>query len=154
MQLPIESSIPWFLVEHVLETSKSGVVTLPSRLPSIFSAMELYNDAARSALYRIRLQIIYNEVESEVNLCFDMLVDAISDHIFADTKCRASRMTLDQTLQTDAQKRSDLGGSMYLPPQDYNEIFDMDQLSLLGRSLNLRVLVTQKLNKRYVGLPK
>jgi len=45
--------------------------------------LDLYSDSAHYALTKFRKQFLYDEVEAEVNLCFDQFVYKLSDQIFA-----------------------------------------------------------------------
>lgn len=40
----------------------------------VYIALDIYNDAAYNTLYNLKSQIIYDEIEAEVNLCFDQLL--------------------------------------------------------------------------------
>lgn len=53
--------------------------------------LDLYNDSAHYALTVFRKQFLYDEVEAEVNLCFDQFVYKLSEQIFAHYKQMASR---------------------------------------------------------------
>ena len=45
--------------------------------------LDLYSDSAHYALTKFKKQFLYDEVEAEVNLCFDQFVYKLSDQIFA-----------------------------------------------------------------------
>lgn len=53
--------------------------------------LDLYNDSALYALTIFRKQFLYDEVEAEVNLCFDQFVYKLSEQIFAYYKQLAAR---------------------------------------------------------------
>ena len=53
--------------------------------------LDLYNDSAHYALTVFRKQFLYDEVEAEVNLCFDQFVYKLSEQIFTHYKQLASR---------------------------------------------------------------
>jgi cytoplasmic FMR1 interacting protein len=53
--------------------------------------LDLYNDSAVYALTVFRKQFLYDEVEAEVNLCFDQFVYKLSEQIFAHYKQLAAR---------------------------------------------------------------
>ena len=53
--------------------------------------LDLYNDSAHYALTVFRKQFLYDEVEAEVNLCFDQFVYKLSEQIFAYYKHLAGR---------------------------------------------------------------
>lgn len=52
--------------------------------------LDLYNDAANYSLFNFRKQFLYDEVEAEVNLCFDQFVFKFSEMVFAHYKQIAS----------------------------------------------------------------
>lgn len=58
---------------------------------SIFYQLDLYNDAADYALKKFKKQFLYDEVEAEVNLCFDQFVFKVSDAVFTYYKQLASK---------------------------------------------------------------
>lgn len=60
--------------------------------------LDLYNDSAHYALTVFRKQFLYDEVEAEVNLCFDQFVYKLSEQIFAHYKQLAGRW-VDKFLQ-------------------------------------------------------
>jgi cytoplasmic FMR1 interacting protein len=43
--------------------------------------LDLYNDSAFYALNVFKKQFLYDEVEAEVNLCFDQFVYKLSDQV-------------------------------------------------------------------------
>lgn len=53
--------------------------------------LDLYNDSAQYALTVFRKQFLYDEVEAEVNLCFDQFVYKLSEQIFMYYKQLAAR---------------------------------------------------------------
>lgn len=53
--------------------------------------LDLYNDSAHYALTVFKKQFLYDEVEAEVNLCFDQFVYKLSEQIFAYYKQLAAR---------------------------------------------------------------
>jgi cytoplasmic FMR1 interacting protein len=48
--------------------------------------LDLYNDSAFYALNVFRKQFLYDEVEAEVNLCFDQFVYKLSDQVSLSKK--------------------------------------------------------------------
>lgn len=56
--------------------------------------LDLYNDSALYALTIFRKQFLYDEVEAEVNLCFDQFVYKLSEQIFVYYKQLAARYVL------------------------------------------------------------
>ena len=67
IQFPIEMSMPWILTDHILTTKDS------SYMECVLYPLDLYNDSAHYALTVFRKQFLYDEIEAEVNLCFDQV---------------------------------------------------------------------------------
>ena len=78
IQFPIEISMPWILTDHILNTKDS------SYMECVLYSLDLYNDSAfYAALTVFKKQFLYDEVEAEVNLCFDQFVYKLSEQVFA-----------------------------------------------------------------------
>lgn len=60
VQFPIECSLPWMLVDHVIESQNAGL------LESILMPFDIYNDSAQHALMVLKQRFLYDEIESEV----------------------------------------------------------------------------------------
>lgn len=56
--------------------------------------LDLYNDSGNFALTKFRKQFLYDEVEAEVNLCFDQFVYRLSEQVFIYYKQLASRLAI------------------------------------------------------------
>lgn len=82
IQFPIEMSLPWILADTVLEA--------PGRIEWILGPLEVYNDAAEHALHNLKCQFLYDEIEAEVNLCFDQFIWKLSQKVFEYFKSRAA----------------------------------------------------------------
>jgi cytoplasmic FMR1 interacting protein len=87
-QFPIAMSLPWILTDHVLETGDQP------RLESVLLPFAIYDDAARRALDEFGQRFLYDEIEGEVNLCFDQLVFKLSEEIFRQYKEQAATCAL------------------------------------------------------------
>jgi hypothetical protein len=61
VQFPIECSLPWMLVEHVLQSPDAGL------LESVLMPFDIYNDAADYALRVLKQRFLYDEIEAEVS---------------------------------------------------------------------------------------
>lgn len=60
LQFPIECSLPWMLVDHVIESPIIGL------LESALMSFDIYNDAAQQALVILKQRFLYDEIEAEV----------------------------------------------------------------------------------------
>jgi cytoplasmic FMR1 interacting protein len=91
-------SIPWILTDYVL-TSQD-----PSLLESVLYQIDLYNDAASYSLKRFRKRHLYDEIEAEVNLCFDQFIYKLSDAVFTHYKQLAASMILDKNFKAECAR--------------------------------------------------
>lgn len=73
-------SIPWILIDHVLSTQD------PALMECVLYQFDLYNDAANYSLKNFKKQFLYDEVEAELNLCFDQFIYKLSEAIFTHYK--------------------------------------------------------------------
>lgn len=60
VQFPIECSLPWTLVDHVIESQDAGL------LESVLTPFDIYNDASQQALLVLKQRFLYDEIEAEV----------------------------------------------------------------------------------------
>eukprot|EP01137_Pigoraptor_chileana_P010276 Opistho-2@59637 len=142
IQFPIDMSLPWILTDHILETKEA------SMMEYMFYPLDLYNDSANHALRSLKKQFLYDEIEAEVNLCFDQLVFKLSDQIFAHYKGMASSILLDKQFKSELADQ--LGGpvrqsNFHFASNKYEGILRQRHLQILGRSIDLNVLLTQRL---------
>ena len=98
IQFPIEMSMPWILTSHILETRDQSLMEF------VFYPLDLYNDAAMNALTVFRKRHLYDEVEAEVNLCFDQFVYILSEQIFRAYKQTAACIMLEKKFRDEFNK--------------------------------------------------
>lgn len=139
IQFPIEMSMPWILTDHILKTKE------PSMMEYVLYPLDLYNDSAHYALTVFRKQFLYDEVEAEVNLCFDQFVYKLSEQIFAHYKQLASSILLDKRFRVECVA---MGTYLILYPRAnrYETLLKQRHVQLLGRSVDLNKLITQRVN--------
>ncbi len=75
-----------------------------SNLRFVFYPLDLYNDAAMNALTVFKKRHLYDEVEAEVNLCFDQFVYILSEQIFRAYKQTAACVLLDKKFRDEFNK--------------------------------------------------
>ncbi|XP_067136852.1 cytoplasmic FMR1-interacting protein isoform X1 [Centruroides vittatus] len=137
-QFPIEMSLPWILTDHILKTKD------PSMMECVLYPLDLYNDSAYYALTKFRKQFLYDEVEAEVNLCFDQFVYKLSDQIFAYYKHLAGSILLDKRFRAEC---ASYGTRFSYPPANrYETLLKQRHVQLLGRSIDLNRLTAQRIN--------
>lgn len=107
--------------------------------------LDLYNDSALYALTIFRKQFLYDEVEAEVNLCFDQFVYKLSEQIFAHYKQLAASILLDKRFRVECIT---LGAYLLPYPRAnrYETLLKQRHVQLLGRSIDLNKLITQRIN--------
>lgn len=138
IQFPIEMSLPWILTDHILETKESAMMEY------ILYPLDLYNDSAHYALHHFKKQFLYDEVEAEVNLCFDQFVYKLSDQIFAYYKHWAGSIMLDKRFRSECAKFN-----LKIPyplSNRYHTLLRQRHIQLLGRSIDLNRLISQRIN--------
>ncbi|KAL8601614.1 hypothetical protein ACOMHN_003880 [Nucella lapillus] len=138
IQFPIDMSMPWVLTDHILETKE------PSMMEFLLYPMDLYNDSAQYALLRFRKQFLYDEIEAEVNLCFDQFVYKLSDQILAYYKHLAGSILLDKRYRAEL---TSAGEKIPYPPANrYMTLLKQRHVQLLGRSVDLNRLIGQQVS--------
>ncbi|VDN03135.1 unnamed protein product [Thelazia callipaeda] len=138
IQFPIDMSMPWILTDYILSSQD------PALTECIFYQLDLYNDAADYALKKFKKQFLFDEVEAEVNLCFDQFVFKVSDAVFTYYKQLASNMLLDKRFKSDCQA---LGITIRAPYHyRYETLLCQRHVQLLGRSIDLNRLISQRIN--------
>ncbi|KAA8589716.1 hypothetical protein FQN60_013081 [Etheostoma spectabile] len=138
IQFPIEMSMPWILTDHILETKEA------SMMEYVLYPLDLYNDSANYALTKFKKQFLYDEIEAEVNLCFDQFVYKLADQIFVYYKILAGSLLLDKRLRADCKNQ---GANIPWPSSNrYETLLKQRHVQLLGRSIDLNRLITQRIS--------
>ncbi|KNA11936.1 hypothetical protein SOVF_130140 [Spinacia oleracea] len=137
IQFPIECSLPWMLVDYVLESQNAGL------FESVVMPFDIYNDASQQALTVLKQRFLYDEIEAEVDHCFDIFVSKLCEIIFTYYKSWAARELLDSSFLFAV----DNGEKYSVQPMRFNALLKMTRL--LGRSIDLRCLISQRMNKTF-----
>lgn len=137
IQFPIEMSLPSILTDHILKTKD------PAMIECVLYPLDLYNDSAYCALTKFCKQFLYDEVEAEVNLCFDQFMYKLSEQIFAYHKHLAGSILLDKRFRSEAAAMN----IKFTWPQAnrYSTLLKQRHFQLLGRTLDLNRLIAQRL---------
>ncbi|GAA0138862.1 scaffold/adaptor protein [Lithospermum erythrorhizon] len=139
IQFPIDCSLPWMLVDHVIESQSAGL------LESTLMPFDIYNDAAQHALVVLKQRFLYDEIEAEVDNCFDIFVSKLCDAIFTYYKSWAASELLDPSFLFAV----DMGEKFSIQPTRFNALLKMSRVKLLGRMIDLRSLVSERMNKMF-----
>ncbi|MGH0142692.1 UNVERIFIED_CONTAM: hypothetical protein FKN15_076575 [Acipenser sinensis] len=138
IQFPIDMSMPWILTDHILDTKEA------SMMEYVLYPLDLYNDSAHYALTKFKKQFLYDEIEAEVNLCFDQFVYKLADQIFAYYKILAGSLLLDKRLRAECKNQS---ANIPWPASNrYETLLKQRHVQLLGRSIDLNRLITQRVS--------
>uniref|UniRef100_A0A2P2KUD7 Protein PIR n=1 Tax=Rhizophora mucronata TaxID=61149 RepID=A0A2P2KUD7_RHIMU len=137
IQFPVECSLPWMLVDHVLESQNAGL------LESVLLPFDIYNDSAQQALVVLRQRFLYDEIEAEVDHCFDLFVSKLCEIVFTYYKSWAASELLDPSFVFAL----DNGEKYSIQPMRFTALFKMTRVKLLGRFIDLRSLITERMNK-------
>lgn len=137
IQFPIEMSLPSMLTDHILKSKD------PAMIECILYPLDLYNDSAYCALTKFCKQFLYDEVEAEVNLCFDQFIYKLSEQIFAYYKHLAGSILLDKRFRSEAAAMN----IKFTWPQAnrYSTLLKQRHFQLLGRTIDLNRLIAQRL---------
>ena len=146
IQVPISMSLPWILTDYLISNSNS----LSSKA-NIFYTMDLYNDAAELALTTLHQQYLYDEVQAELHVSFEQLVFHLSEAIFRYHLILANERLLKKGYAKrwyDSAGGAGAGKREKYQLKDNRFILLMQQsnLSLLGRSIDLSLFITRRLN--------
>ncbi|GBG41602.1 hypothetical protein CBR_g74560, partial [Chara braunii] len=138
LQFPIEASLPWILIDYILEGNEVG------HIDSVLMPFDIYNDAAECALHVLKQRFLYDEIEAEADLCFDQLVFKLSELIFAQFKARAASLLLDKSFLENSEYRDQLVPVLVCR---FDSIFNQHHVEILGRQMDLVALLAQRMNK-------
>ncbi|KAL6064809.1 Cytoplasmic FMR1-interacting protein [Balamuthia mandrillaris] len=139
LQFPIEMSLPWILTDSILESRNASMTEF------MLYPLDLYNDAATRALKSLKRGFLYDEIEAEVNLCFDQLIFKISEQIYTYFKIQASSILLDKPYKKQLELINSAG--RFQPPKSrYDVILKQRHFELLGRSIDMNHLISQRAN--------
>ncbi|XWS42621.1 hypothetical protein CRYUN_Cryun16bG0029500 [Craigia yunnanensis] len=137
IQFPIECSLPWMLVDHVLESQSTGL------LESVLMPFDIYNDSAQHALVVLKQRFLYDEIEAEVDHCFDIFVSKLCEAIFTYYKSWSASELLDPSFLFAL----DNGEKYSIQPMRFTSLLKLTRVKLLGRTIDLRSLIAERMNK-------
>ncbi|OON15300.1 cytoplasmic Fragile-X interacting family protein [Opisthorchis viverrini] len=133
-----------WLITHLFTTSCSWTEN-PGFIEYMLYPLDLYNDAADCALNQFHRRFLYEEIEAEASLVLDQLVYKLSDQVFKHYKRYAASILLDKRFRAEAQRSG--WREAYPPPKRYAAaLLRQRHVQLLGRTVDLNRLVTQRMN--------
>eukprot|EP00056_Hartaetosiga_gracilis_P000791 m.40491 g.40491 ORF g.40491 m.40491 type:complete len:1374 (+) comp10358_c0_seq1:113-4234(+) len=133
VQFPIEFSLPWMLM--------STAMTSPDLHQHLLVPLELYNQAGACCLFSLKSQTLYDEVQAEVNTCFDQIVFKITQQVYISFKANAHVNLVPHDVK-EKFKDLDIG------PTDlsYKGVLSQRHLRLLGRTVDLHDIISASMN--------
>jgi cytoplasmic FMR1 interacting protein len=160
VQFPIELSIPWMMVEHLIV--RQGVEDSPV-IENIFYVLDIYNDAAYRSLHGLQQQHLYDEIEAETNLVFDQFVFLLAEEIYTYYKNIAASNYLDRPYRYKLEELKALSSPTTTNPSKpavnshhlsssakrYEVASLQRSLSLLGRTIDLNYLLSQHISNKF-----
>jgi cytoplasmic FMR1 interacting protein len=146
VQLPIEMSLPWILIELVICNQNSSESDIPM-IQDVFHILDIYNDAAHQALHAYHQQHLYDEIEAEANLVLEQLIVSLSEDSYEYYK----NVTASNMLEKSYKRRlEEIRGETFLTIgiQKFDSLITQRNIIILGRSLNLSVPIIQHVVRR------
>ncbi|KAL6988945.1 hypothetical protein U1Q18_014695 [Sarracenia purpurea var. burkii] len=125
------------LVDYVIESQNAGL------LESVLLPFDIYNDSAQQALVVLKQRFLYDEIEAEVDHCFDIFVLKLCETVFTYYKSWAASELLDPSFLSAL----DNGEKFSVQPLRLTALLKMTRVKLLGRTINLRGLTSERMNK-------
>ncbi|KAJ9553196.1 hypothetical protein OSB04_017241 [Centaurea solstitialis] len=127
IQFPIDCSLPWMLVDHVLESNNGGLIE------SVLMPFDIYNDSAQHALVVLKQRFLYDEIEAEVDNCFDIFVSRLCEAIFTHYKSWAASELLDPSFLFTL----DNGEKFSVRPMRFTSLLNMKRVKELEKLLDI-----------------
>ncbi|KAJ4847973.1 hypothetical protein Tsubulata_041217 [Turnera subulata] len=125
------------LVEHVLDSQNAGL------LESVLLPFDIYNDSAQQSLSVLRQCFLYDEIEAEVDHCFDIFVSKLCEIIFTYYKSWAASELLDPSFLFAL----DNGEKYSVQPMRIEAHIGFRAQFPLFMTFNLRSLISERMNK-------
>ena len=109
----------------------------------MFLPLDLYNDAANATLHHLKSRFIYDEIEAEVNMCFDQFTFKLGRDVYRHYKKIASIQVLEaDDIETSGKPLWPAGS---LPPDAYVNVLMQKDIKILGRNIDINDIISQML---------
>jgi cytoplasmic FMR1 interacting protein len=136
VQFPTKTSLPWILAEFVLDSTDSSL------LQNVFIPLDLYNDAGYKTLNALKSRYIFDEIEAEVNLCFDQFMFKLGKNVFRHYKKLASIKNLEADIKIVLPPNKSFWNTDGLVPGAFENILKQKDVKILGRSVDLSKILS------------
>jgi cytoplasmic FMR1 interacting protein len=123
-------------------------------MENVLYTLDIYNDAAMRALDSLGKRFMFDEVQAELNLCFDQVVYLIGERIYGYYKQQAAGILMDKKHRTsqlaenmrgDKERRDGKPrGAHHIPTNASSvaKVLSVRNMSLVGRTIDLNRLLT------------
>ena len=135
----ISTSLPWKLFEAQIEATRQDL-----ELELALTPMHIYNKAAATNLSKFGKQYIYDELETEADLAYERMAFKIATKIYEIVKMTVSGQHLSKFVNEDVLRNENL-----IPKQNIRGMVSPKVHNLLGRNVNFRKLIAQRVNKLF-----
>jgi len=119
----------------------AAAISRPGAAEAVMSPLHVLNDAGERALADLKVQHLYEEVRLETSAWMDVLVKAVGDQLFSNVKASAAA----QFLSSDVVASSPFLFGDAGTPRRLGVLLEQRHLAVLGRSIDLRQLLTARL---------
>jgi cytoplasmic FMR1 interacting protein len=153
IQFPIEMSIPWILIEHVV-LNKSQDTSLMNNL---LYMMDIYNDAANLSLFSLSQQYLYNEIEAEADLVLDRVIHFFSKDMYYYYKDTVASALLDKKFKNKLEELNILFNKSFaevpldiptITRRHFEIMLKQRSVEFLGRYVDFNFLISRQLNDK------
>ncbi|KII61091.1 Cytoplasmic FMR1-interacting protein 2 [Thelohanellus kitauei] len=147
IQYPIQDSIPWIMIEHLLNNTE------PNSAEFLLYLTGIYDDAADYILHRLKVRHLYDEVVSESQLVFKQLCYHLGLRIYSTRRAETFSCLLNKTLKNLIYRRLAAVDPQYLSDasisfqtyQHLNNLCKQRSIQFLGGRINLNAMLSQRL---------
>jgi hypothetical protein len=140
---PVTASLPVILSEYALDN-----YARPELTGAMFYPLSIYDDAAATALRKLRSRYLYDEIKAEAKICLLSIIRKLSDAAFHPIRRFASLRMLGRRIRHVVQQR--LGqDSMWegVSVLKTGVLLQQNQLSLLGCQIDTKSMIADRLNE-------
>lgn len=157
---PITASLPYTLINFVLQNSSTNQVMLGS----LFYPLSIYDDAAAKAVYELQSKYLYGEIVSECQICVLTIVKLITDsafHMVEDACVDAFTMKYNNDTNKDNETKektfknknslskittSQIAGT----PFRIASFLQQNKLFLIGQHFDIKSAISQRLSELFM----
>ena len=140
VQFPVRSSLPFILCQFALDNYDQPDIT-----EIIFYPLSIYDDAAYTAIHKLKSRLIFDEISAEANVCLDTLSVLIGEFTFNSFKAFAALRYLPEEMS----KKLKINHARHWPKsQAYRlrTLLHQNQFSLLSKQVPFKSLIAPRID--------